>query len=215
MGQTSERPAGKQQNHPKGDCRGGHDQPAVFSGPETRRHAGRLAWPNERAVLAFSLRMTTTRQRPFATLVAAAWLAASCGACAPPQEGPARDEPLVTEDVGGAIDHELSTAEDPRGPRWVESGSVLPAGFPADLPLVAGCAVAEAGATGDGGNFVVFESAASPAQLAADWQALLRDGGWQASSAGESRMTASKLDLTVSAEIVASGSGSRLRIVYP
>lgn len=157
----------------------------------------------------------TTFARRSGILVMAIWLAGSGGACAPRQDGPAGDEPLATEEVGGAIDHELSTDEDPRGPRWVESGSVLPPGFPADLPLVAGCAVAETGATGDGGSFVVLESAASPAKLAADWRTLLRNDGWQVSPGSESRLTAVKSDLTVSAEIVAAGSGSRLRIVYP
>lgn len=135
-------------------------------------------------------------------------------ACSPTRSPGVDDVPLETEEIGGAIDAELSTEDDRRGPRWVDSGRVLPAGFPADLPLAAGLTVAESGTTESRQSFVVFEASTASEQLASGWRALLVDEGWQVNG-DESHFTVTKGDETVSAEVTPSGAGSRLRIVYP
>lgn len=158
--------------------------------------------------------MRFERSRTIA-LLAATVAVVTVGACGPGPGGSAADEPLVTEEIGGAIDAELSTEEDTRGPRWVGSGSVLPPGFPVDLPLVSGMAVTEAGATGDGDNFVIFQTRDAAEKLAADWTELLEAEGWQVSRPSATRLAASRSGRRVLATIEPSGPGALLRIVYP
>lgn len=124
------------------------------------------------------------------------------------------DEILATEDVGDAIDAELSTEEDPRGRRRVESERVLPPGFPAELPIPAGASVVERGPSEDGKNFVVLGTPAAAASLAASWASLLEAEGWVVHRSDEPSLRATKTELTITATVTPAGPGSRLRIVY-
>lgn len=138
----------------------------------------------------------------------------AAAACAPPADSPEPDEILVTEDVGGAIDAELSTEEDPRGRRRAESSSVLPPGFPAELPLPAGASLRETQPQTSGRGAVVLASARAPASLMVDWVSLLEADGWSVDRSGELALSAQRGEQRVSAAISPAGSGSNLRITY-
>ena len=123
-------------------------------------------------------------------------------------------EILATEEVAGPIDAELSTEADPRGRRGVESGRVLPPGFPAELPIPAGASVVEQGRSKDGKRFVVLGTSASAVGLPASWASLLEVEGWSVHRSGDSTLRAAKRALAITATVTPAGAGSRLRIVY-
>ncbi len=154
-----------------------------------------------------------TRRFTLAWLVAGAMLVVA-SACAPSAEEPRPEEPLETEEIGGAVDAELSTEEDPRGPRRGKSDKVLPAGFPVDLPLAAGLTVRETGVAADGQSFVVLEGPTEASDLASGWRSLLEEEGWETALVSDTHFTASKSGRSIRAIIAPYGSGSRLRIVY-
>lgn len=136
-------------------------------------------------------------------------------ACRPGDGEPAQEEPLTTEEIGGSIDAELSTEEDPRGPRWVRSEKVLPPGFPVDLPMAPGSSVAESGSSSEGDSFVVFDVPSPPAALISGWTPLLVEEGWAVRRISDTHLTASKADRVVRAIVAPLGAGSRLRLVFP
>lgn len=136
-------------------------------------------------------------------------------ACAPDPGDPGEpEEILVTEDVGGAIDADLSTADDPRGRRRVESGQVLPPGFPVDLPVPGGASVVESDARPDGPSMVVLQTPTEASRLASSWALLLESEGWSVVRTGEFSLEAARAERRISARFSAAGSGSRLRIDY-
>ncbi|MCP4200912.1 MAG: hypothetical protein GY769_03155 [bacterium] len=141
-------------------------------------------------------------------------LALAAIGCVPEAGDSGAAETLATEDVGGAIDSELSTEEDRRGPRWVESGLVLPPGFPVELPIPGGASVADQGVDRGGQSFVVLETPSSASSLTASWISLLESEGWTVRRSGESGLSAAKAESTITATVVPSGSGSRMRIIY-
>lgn len=144
----------------------------------------------------------------------AATVTVAGGACSRPESGGEAEEPLVTEEIGPSIDADLSTAEDPRGPRWADSGNVLPAGFPAGLPLASGFSVVDSGAAESGESFVVFGAPSVPADLLAGWAPLVEGAGWKIDRVSETHWIAAKGEQSVWAIASPLGSGSRLRIVY-
>ena len=150
-----------------------------------------------------------------AVLLALAVLVVGSG-CSPPREsGPVEEEPLVTEEVGGSIDADLSTDDDPRGPRHVGSSkNVLPPGYPVDIPLAAGATVAESGGAGGGESFVVFDVPDEPAALAAAWSSRLEAEGWRVTRVSDTHLTAVKEERSIRAIVAPLGSTSRLRVVY-
>ena len=112
--------------------------------------------------------------------------------CAPEAKTPGADQILETEDVGGAIDAELSTEDDPRGRRAAESGRVLPPGFPIELPLPVGATVITHGASKAGGGFAVLRTSMPPDRMAASWRLLLEADGWRVESSGELSLAATR-----------------------
>lgn len=141
-----------------------------------------------------------------------ALLAAALG-CAEAEHAANEDEALAIEEVGGPIDAELSTEDDPRGRRRSESRQVLPPGFPADLPLPTGVRITE-GNPREARNVVLFDSEAGAENLAVDWAALLETGGWSVERAGALSLVATRGDRSIAASVTRTGSGSRLRIEY-
>ncbi len=123
-------------------------------------------------------------------------------------------EILTTEDVAGPIDAELSTEADPRGRRGVESGRVLPPGFPAELPIPAGASVVEQGRSEEGKSFVVLRTSASAVGLAASWASLLEVEGWSIHRSGDLTLRAAKGALAITATVTSAETDSLLRIVY-
>lgn len=152
------------------------------------------------------------RQRTVALALGALALFAS--ACKPGPKAGGSEEPLVTEDIGGVVDAELSTREDVRGPRWVESRQVLPPGFPAQLPLIGDLVVVGSGSTDNGQNYAVLKTTLPPVRIGAEWRSVLADEGWQVQAQSESGFTASRSGVTVQVSVTPAGGGSRLRIVY-
>lgn len=147
----------------------------------------------------------------------AATVAAGAFGCAPEPDSPKTEESeeiLVTEDIGGAIDAELSTENDPRRRRRADSGQVLPPGFPVDLPVPAGASVVESDARPDGPSKVVFQIPTAASRLAESWALLLEAEGWHVVRSGEFSLEATRGQRAVSTTVSAAGSGSRLRIDY-
>jgi hypothetical protein len=158
------------------------------------------------------MRIESALTASFLALGSAAWVVTGC---APDSGTSGSEEILATEDVGGAIDVELSTEEDQRGPRWVESGLVLPPGFPAELPVPAGASVVDQGINGDGKSYVVLGTPVPVSSLAANWVALLEAEGWSVQRlGGGSELRATLEESTVTATVMPAGSGSQLRIDY-
>ena len=133
-------------------------------------------------------------------------------ACA--REEPKGPPPLETVDVAPAPDAAASLANEPVAARPApEDGfsGVLPAGFPADLPMPRPSSLVDV-ELGEGGRLaVVLASPASPRELASAYGRQLRSAGWQAegpSTAGRWRKGARSLRV----ELVDARPGSRLRL---
>lgn len=160
------------------------------------------------------MRIETHMRSVLPPLILASALAVGVSGCAPEPDSARPEEILVTEDIGGAIDAELSTENDPRGRRRADSGQVLPPGFPIDLPVPAGASVVESDARPDGPSRVVFEIPTAASRLTESWALLLEAEGWHVARSGEFSLEATRAERTVSTTVSAAGSGSRLRIDY-
>ena len=160
------------------------------------------------------MRIETHMRSVLPPLVLAGALAVGLCGCVPEPDSAGPEEPLVTEDIGGAIDAELSTEDDPKGRRRVDSGQVLPPGFPVDLPVPAGASVVESDARPDGPSRVVFEIPTAAPRLAESWAQLLEAEGWHVVRSGDFSLDATRAERTVSTTVFAAGTGSRLRIDY-
>ncbi len=151
-------------------------------------------------------------------LVSLAGLAGLAGLGCAPETGTSgmseAGEILATEEVGGPIDAELSTEADPRGRSRVESGRVLPPGFPAEVPIPAGASVVGQGPSEDGKSFVVLRTSVPAASLAASWASLLEVEGWSVHRSGEFMLEAAKTGLAITTTVTPAAAGSQLRIVY-
>ena len=151
-----------------------------------------------------------------ASVSLAGMAALGSSACSTETDTSGEGEILETEDVGGPIDAALSTESDPTGRRPVDSGRVLPAGFPAEVPVPAGASVAGHGSTEDGRSYVVLETSAPAESLAVGWASLMEAEGWSVDRSGL-KLRAAKAGVAITATVIpsgSSGSGSRLRITY-
>lgn len=159
--------------------------------------------------------MTSTNpsRAPLLLVFALTALAVLVG-CGGEPSGSAPEEILVTEEVGGAIDSELSTDDDPRGRRRDASASVLPPGFPVDLPLPGGASVTESGQGTGGAKRVVLETPTPALRLAQSWTPLLESEGWTVVRSGELTFEASRTERNISVVILDAPPGSRVRIDY-
>ena len=158
--------------------------------------------------------MPRTRLRVLRLLLLGLGLTVVSGGCSSEDKASREEEVLTTEDIGGPIDAELSTDEDPRGRRRSQSSAVLPPGFPAGLPLPAGVSLAESRPGGAGNGVVVFDSPKPAETLAVDWLSLLEAEGWIVNRPSELVISARRGEQAITATIFPSGSASRLRISY-
>lgn len=143
-------------------------------------------------------------------LIVSAPLAVGCAK----RESPREPAPLETVDVAPARDATASLATEPveqRTERPSGFSGVLPAGFPADLPLLRPSSLIDSSWSADGTLEIVLATSASPADVRTTYASLLAAAGWKASGRGvEGRWR--KGARTVEVELVDTHPGSRLRI---
>ena len=129
------------------------------------------------------------------------------------QEPPRQPPPLETVDVAPPPDARASLAHEPVAApveKDAQFSGVLPAGFPADIPLPRPSSLVDVELGGDG-IAIVLASPSSPNELGPVYGRLLRAAGWQPegpSVAGGWRKGVRKLRV----ELVDARPGSRLRV---
>ncbi len=143
-------------------------------------------------------------------------LALTALACSPPvaEDGARTLEPLETEEVGAAIDAELSIADDAEGRRVADrSAGVLPSGLPPGLPLPDAYSVIGFSEPGERPRYVELVVPRTVERLRRDWLAALRGAGWAVSGSGAD-VTAKKAGHRLAIRMHPAESASRLRIEY-